>query len=112
MSVADTNEVLNKLNYGTIFPSILPSILIYGISYARYGCVMLDIMLSIKSLINKLQLLDKLESSPLSASVSSVITNSTGISSTGREPVDSSTEPLRPSFQTAHETNQANMFHK
>lgn len=56
-----SEEIQGQIRYGTVMPSILPSILIYGISYAKHGCLLLDILPCLRRLIHKLQLVGKAE---------------------------------------------------
>ena len=54
-----SDDVMNQLRYGTVMPSILPSILIYGMSFAKHGYIMMEIIPTMRTLIKKLQLLGK-----------------------------------------------------
>jgi hypothetical protein len=54
-----SEEMLGLLRYGTIMPSILPSILIYGIVFAKHRCVMLEVAPDVTRLIHKLQLIGR-----------------------------------------------------
>jgi len=56
---SNVDDILGQLRYGTIMPSVLPSILIYGISFAKYGCLILDVIPDLRCLVNKLQLINK-----------------------------------------------------
>lgn len=67
-----SEEMLGQLRYGTIMPSILPSILIYGISFSKYRCLMLEIVPDVSFLMQRLQLIGKTSESMATAKVASV----------------------------------------
>lgn len=54
-----SEEIMNQLRYGTVIPSILPSVLIYGVAFTKFGCIMTDVVPCVRSLIRKLQLVGK-----------------------------------------------------
>lgn len=83
------DDILGQLRYGTIMPSVLPSILIYGISFAKYGCLILDIIPDLRCLVNKLQLINKptvalnTNLSSINASAAAAVATSISKSTTG-----------------------------
>ena len=54
-----SEDIMNQVRYGTVMPSILPSILIFGMSFTKYGCIIMDIIPNMRNLIKKLQLFGK-----------------------------------------------------
>ena len=93
-----SDDVMNQLRYGTVMPSILPSILIYGMSFAKNGYVMMDIMPNMRTLIKKLQQLGKTDinagnagNSAISPMKSAVVAEKTKPSSTANSKEDEAT---------------------
>ena len=70
---SQSEDMLGQLRYGTIMPSILPSLLIYGIAFAKHRCLMLEIVPDVSRLIQKLQLLGRCDTTTGKAAVSGVV---------------------------------------
>lgn len=85
LSQALNEDILGQLRYGTIMPSILPSIILYAISFSKYGCVILEVLPQLQHIIKKLQLLGKCELKLPSKVTAPSPNTSTGGSQAGSE---------------------------